>query len=177
MGPLDTVIVFAYGSNMFTVRIRERIPSAEPWGIGQLTGHTLRWHKRSTKDGSGKCDAEFTGRDVDVVWGVLFTCPVSEKLYLDQDEGLGSGYDEKEVEIITETGALTAFMYFATDKDPSLQPYHWYKGWVVRGALEHGLPQDYIARLEAVSSIPDPDRERANKNEQLLIGAGGQNLI
>ena len=87
------------------------------------------------------------------------------------------GYDEKEVEIITETGALTAFMYFATDKDSSLQPYHWYKAFVVRGALEHGLPQDYIARLEGVSSIPDPDRERANKNEQLLIGAGGQNLI
>lgn len=177
MVPSGPVIVFAYGSNMFTVRIRERVPSAEPWGIGQLTGHTLRWHKRSTKDGSGKCDAEFTERETDIVWGVLFTCSASEKSALNQAEGLGKGYDEKEVEIITETGALTAFTYFATAKDPSLQPYHWYKGWVVRGALEHGLPQDYIARLESVSSIPDPDRERANKNEQLLIGAGGQNLI
>lgn len=148
----DYAIIFTYGSNMYTVRIRKRVPSASPLGIGQLRGHTLRWHKRSN-DRSGKCDAEATERETDVVWGVLFACRASEKSKLDQAEGLGRGYDEKEVEIITETGVRKASMYFATDKDPSLQPYHWYKDFVIKGAREYSLPQDYIDRLEAVPSI------------------------
>ncbi len=48
---------FAYGSNMLTARLHERVPSATPIGIGQLEGHALRWDKRSWRDGSGKCDA------------------------------------------------------------------------------------------------------------------------
>ena len=139
---------------MHTVRMRERVPSASPLGIGQLRGHTLRWHKRS-KDRSGKCDAEATKCETDVVWGVVFACRASEKSALDQIEGLGRGCDEKEVEILTETGVVKASMYCATDKDPSLQPYHWYKAFVVNGAREHGLPQDYIDHLEAVPSIPE----------------------
>ena len=149
-----SITIFAYGSNMFTERIRERVPSALRLSIGQLSGHTLRWHKRG-QDGSGKCDAEVTKCDTDVVWGVVYVCRASEKLDLDIIEGLGMGYDEKEVEILTETNIIKAFMYCATDKDPSLYPYHWYKAFVVNGAREHGLPQDYIERIEAVSSIPD----------------------
>ena len=150
----DFINIFAYGSNMYTVRMRERVPSASPLSAGQLKGHTLRWHKRSI-DGSGKCDAEAIDHESDVVWGVLYACRASEKSALDQAEGLGSGYNETIVEIITKTGVVKASMYFATDKDPSLQPYHWYKDFVIKGAREHGLPQDYIDRLEAVSSIDE----------------------
>jgi len=34
--------------------------------------------------------------------------------------------------------------YFATDIEKSVIPYHWYKQHVLRGALEHNLPRDYI---------------------------------
>src|SRR4030081_95179 len=63
---------FAYGSNMLTARLRERVPSAAAIGIGKLVAHALRWDKRSWQGGSGKCDAEATSRNDDVVWGVLF---------------------------------------------------------------------------------------------------------
>ena len=66
------IVYFAYGSNMLTARLRERTPSATPIGIGRLTGHVLSWDKRSRADGSGKCDAEATGHERDVIWGVLF---------------------------------------------------------------------------------------------------------
>ena len=55
---------------MFARRLQERVPSAEPIAIGKLKGHVLRWDKRSQRDGSGKCDAEATGRARDSVWGV-----------------------------------------------------------------------------------------------------------
>src|SRR5450631_1314447 len=95
---------FAYGSNMLTARLRERAPSATAIGIGQLEGHALRWDKHSWRDGSGKCDAEFTGQRSDVVWGAVFELAPEDKPALDQAEGLGNGYMERVVNILTEAG-------------------------------------------------------------------------
>jgi hypothetical protein len=55
-GPPEPVVYFAYGSNMSTARLRERMPSCKPLGTATLPGHALRFHKRST-DKSGKCNA------------------------------------------------------------------------------------------------------------------------
>lgn len=153
---------------MLTVRLRERVPSAVAIGIGRIKGHVLRWHKRSQRDGSGKCDAEATGRDTDVVWGVLFEIKSSEERALDAAEGYRNGYDKKQIDVVTDSGTVKAAMYYATDKNASLKPYHWYKAFVVAGAREHGLPANYVQSLEAVRSDPDPDPKRAADNEKLL---------
>jgi hypothetical protein len=152
---------------MLTARLRERVPSATPIGIGQVEGYALRWDKRSWRDGSGKCDAEFTGKRSDVVWGVVFELDPEEKLALDQAEGLGNGYMEKVVNILTEAGPTTAVTYLATDKDASLRPYHWYKALVIAGAREHGLPSSYRSRLELVITVSDPDPARASMHHAL----------
>ena len=158
---------FAYGSNMLTVRLRERVPSATAIGIGQLVGHALHWDKRSWRDGSGKCDAEFTGQQSDVVWGVVFELDPGEKPALDKAEGLGAGYTEKAVNILTEAGPIIAVTYFASDKDASLRPYHWYKALVIAGAREHGLPPSYRSRLELVGTVSDPDPARTGMHNVL----------
>lgn len=163
----DTFLSFAYGSNMSTARLRKRVPSARPLGTGQLKRHALRWHKCSC-DGSGKCDAEATAEDSDVVWGVLFEIKRLEKPWLDKAEGLHYGYDEKEVEVVTDRGVVKALMYYATDIERSLRPYHWYKTFVVTGARQHGLPKPYVRNLEQVQSVRDPDANRAAKNAKLL---------
>ncbi|MBI4189054.1 MAG: gamma-glutamylcyclotransferase [Betaproteobacteria bacterium] len=164
------ICTFAYGSNMLTARLRERVPSAVAIGTGRLLGHVLKWHKRS-RDGSGKCDAEATGRIEDVVWGVLFELNAAEKPALDRAEGLNNGYVERQVDIITDRGTVSAVAYIATATDPSLHPYHWYKAFVVAGAREHGLPQEYLQSLESAPSIPDPDSARAAQNERLLTAS------
>lgn len=65
---------FAYGSNMSSVRLKERAPSSRAVGVAQLPEYVLKFHKRS-KDGSGKCNALFTGVATDVVFGVVFEMP------------------------------------------------------------------------------------------------------
>jgi gamma-glutamylcyclotransferase len=150
---VNELVYFAYGANMITARIRERVPSATPIGIGYLVGHALRWNKRSSIDGSGKCDAEATDRDDDTVWGVLFTIAAPDKSALDAAEGLDAGYTEKRVKILTEYGPIPAIIYCAVDKDPSLRPYHWYKDLVITGAREHGLPNRYRSRLELEPTV------------------------
>jgi gamma-glutamylcyclotransferase len=158
---------FAYGSNMLTARLRGRVLSATPVGIGRLSGHLLKWDKRSS-DGSGKCDAEATGRKEDFVWGVLFELNSNEKAALDRAEGLGQGYEERQIEVISDRGPVQAFAYIATTKDPSLRPYDWYKALVVAGAREHGLPEEYVQLLDRIGSVQDPDRARAAKNAKLI---------
>lgn len=167
--PSKTFVSFAYGSNMLSSRIQERCPSARVLGVAELHGHELKWHKRS-KDGSGKCDVVHTKDEKQIVYGVLFKIAASEKSELDKAEGLGNGYEEKQVQVVFEGKPRTVTLYAATETDLSLKPYTWYKAFVVAGAKEHKLPKEYIRRLEAVEATQDPDRARHERNTQLLTG-------
>jgi gamma-glutamylcyclotransferase len=164
-----TIRVFSYGSNMLTRRLRERTPSAVAIAVGRLDGHSLRWHKRGRLDGSGKCDILATGNAADSVHGVVFELAAADKPALDRAEGLGSGYEEKTIDVVVDGGALMRVCaYCATDIDASLLPYDWYKAVVVAGAREHGLPGEYIRTLESVRSVPDLDPVRRARHVALL---------
>jgi cation transport regulator ChaC len=158
---------FAYGSNMWTPRLRERVPSCQFVAVARLVRHKLCFHKRSI-DESSKCDAFETGSDGDLVWGVVFDVPSSEKTRLDRAEGLGNGYDEKTVNVTTRSGdRLDAITYYAETSAirDSMSPYTWYKDLVLNGAKEHELPADYIASsIETVAALEDPDKARDKQN-------------
>lgn len=157
---MKTILYFSYGSNMSTPRIRSRVSSARIMTGVRLYRHRLKFHKRS-RDNSGKCDAEFTNNENDIVHGVVFEIAVAEKPVLDSYEGLGIGYREQRVSVYTGEGdRLDAFTYLAINIDPELKPYEWYKEHVIRGAREHGLPADYIHAITAIESVPDPDSFR-----------------
>ena len=146
----------------------DRVPSAKALGVGYVTGHRLTFDKVSKKDCSGKCDAEATGNEDDRVCGVLYEVDKAEKSRLDTAEGLGNGYEEKPVDVVTARGLKRAVMYYATSKDPTLKPYHWYKAIVVAGAVEHGLPFPYLEWLRTIESVRDQDATRRVEYERLL---------
>ncbi len=152
---------FAYGSNMSLTRLRERAPSAVVIGCCTLAGHDLRFHK-SGRDGSGKCNAFHSGEVGDVVYGVLFEICPSDKPALDKAEGLGYGYDEKNVTIRAVDGTIfESFTYIATDTDESLRPFSWYVNHVLVGARAASLPEEYVQRkITVVQSTDDPDIAR-----------------
>ena len=145
----------------------DRAPSAKAVGIGHVQGRRLTFDKVS-QDGSGKCDAEATGQDTDRVYGVIFEILSTEKAALDKAEGFGKGYAEECVEVVTGSGRVPAMTYIATNKELGLRPYHWYKAIVVAGAVEHGLPKDYVEWLRAFDSFEDPNAGRRAENEALL---------
>ena len=152
---------FAYGSNMSLARLRGRTPSAASLGRHELRGHALRFHK-SGGDGSAKCDAFHTGRKEDAVLGVLFEIDPAEKAVLDAAEGLGHGYAEKTVSVVSVEGnTVGAITYVATRIDASLRPWSWYVNHVLVGAREASLPASYIdSMIKVAAPIEDPDRER-----------------
>lgn len=165
--PPDTVLNFAYGSNLLTRRIQARVPSARVVTLATLAGHRLCWHKMG-RDGSGKCDVMSTGVPGDLVIGVVYRMPTADKQLLDQIEGLGAGYDEKEVPLATASGPLRAWTYCATDIDLDARPFDWYQALVVAGAHEHGFPAAYLAELKKIPARADPDIARARSNFGLI---------
>lgn len=159
---------FAYGSNMSRSRLRNRVTSADALGWCTLNKYDLRFHKVS-KDDSGKCDAYFTSDASDVIYGVLFKIDPSEKLALDRAEGLGYGYDEKEVTVIAKDGSsIRATTYVATKIDENLKPYSWYVNHVLVGAREAFLPADYIQlKISSVEAVEDSNKERDSKQRAI----------
>ena len=156
------MLIFAYGSNMCAGKLHKDVPSAKAVATCRLGQHVLRFHKPSALDGSGKADAFETRDGSDEVWGVVYEIDPAERPALDRTEGLGQGYDLKQVRVVADDGAeFEALAYVATSVDESLRPYDWYKRYVVEGAKQHCLPDSYLAKVEAVEAGPDPDATRA----------------
>ena len=164
------MLYFGYGSNMPRARIEARLGHVERLGAASLSGWRLAFHKWSA-DGSGKCDAVFTGNPADRLWGVLDRLTSEQMAKLDDIE---TGYDRTMVEASFEGGTGRATVYVAQESriDSRLRPYHWYKELVLAGARELNLPSDYIASIEAVTSCPDPCRARTDRNRALLNERG-----
>ena len=174
---MDTFTYFGYGSNMLTYKLKDRCPSAVPIGICKIKKHSLKFHKVShanqngIPDVSGKGDMIPSESETDEVYGVLFKILKKEGKKLDKAEGYPDyGYDKKKIDVITTKGEkYRSVMYFANDIDPKKKPYHWYKEQVVQGAREHGLPEDYIKKIEAdFPCIQDHDPDRVARNKKHL---------
>ncbi len=153
MSAADPRLYFAYGSNLHPGRMTARVPSAQTVSVARLIDYRLTFGKWGERDDSGKCDVAPAAGEV--VWGVVYRIDGSEQYLLDAAEG--PGYRIETVMLATDDGPIEAFTYIArpdwlTD-DP---PYDWYRDIVAAGAREHGLPADYVARIEAAPAVPDP---------------------
>lgn len=163
---------FAYGSNLSTPRLTRRVPSARPLAVARLPAHRLHFHLRGG-DGSAKCDAYFTGRAEDGVWGMVWEIAPAHKPRLDKAEGLGYSYDEAHVRVKTTRGdELEVFTYRARAGRIAhgLVPYDWYRDFVLSGAREHGLPGMLTGWLAELRVRRDPNPLRAAHNRRILRG-------
>jgi hypothetical protein len=164
-------LYFAYGSNMLSGRLRKRGIDTVTLGNGILTGRTLRFHKRSLRDSSGKADAARTDNPDSLVNGVVFKIPEIQLPILDKFEGAtgtNAGYSRKEVAVRMVDGSeFEAWTYLANPHaiDPALKPYIWYHDLIRYGAEEHGLPEEYRKFLDSIPAVTDPDPYREDKNK------------
>lgn len=159
----------AYGSNLHPLRLSLRVPSARHVGNVTLQGFRLSFDKRS-RDGSAKCLFTETGLAEDLLYGAVYRLNPNEKPVLDTIEGLGSGYEEKQISVSVNGSSYDAFLYAAsrTHIDSSLVPYDWYKELVILGAAFHRFPDAYIERIAATQTMPDPEFDRVQRIQKLL---------
>jgi len=162
---------FAFGSNLSSARLLQRLPLAEVSCVATLAGHRLCWRKNG-RDQSGKCDIHQTGDADDLVYGVVYRVSPDEQIRLDEIETHGFGYERREVSVLNLNGGeIEVFTYYALDIDYTQQPFTWYKEHVLRGALEHGFPPHYVAEIRDTPSIDDHDAERQRREMSIYAEA------
>ena len=159
---------FAYGSNMLTERLQDRVSSAKNPRPLALRRHRLRFHKKSA-DCSGKCNIVATSCAGDVVHGVLFEIDDGQMCTLDCYEGVGYGYRRAEITVALDGTETKACVYVAEKDatDDALMPYRWYYDLVLAGAEQHGLPRDYVEGLRAIPFTHDPKPNRKTRLKAL----------
>lgn len=156
----EYIFYFAYGSNMSSKRLNDRINIEDIIGATKLNHYELRFNSISI-DNSAKCN--IVEKDLSVVWGVLYKIAASELPKLDAFEGAPNSYKQKTVFVISPSGTeYKALTYVAvkTADNPPL-PYSWYHNHVYKGAVEHSLPKEYIEKyIRSVSTQEDPHEGR-----------------
>ena len=154
----------AYGSNLYPPRLQARIPILHTLGIVELQNQRLTFGKRGG-DGTGKCTL-VTDTDI-CAFGVIYEIAASNKSILDRIEGLGKGYEH----VWAQVGNIGNCFYYRAPSnqiDPHLQPYDWYKAFVLAGMRHHGFPEDYINNVHKIAALQDPDSQRRLENLGLL---------
>jgi gamma-glutamylcyclotransferase len=53
------------------------------------------------------------------------------------------------------------------ERGRDVRPYSWYKRFVLQGARQRGLSVEYIAKIEALVAIEDPNRVRDAENRNV----------
>jgi hypothetical protein len=136
-------------------RMLARVPGAVSRGRARLAGHRLVFNKRG-RDGSAK--ANLAAEADAEVWGVVWEIDVTDLSVLDPHEG---GYERARVRVEASDGTRVEVEVYVSERlTEDLVPYDWYLEHVLRGARAHDLPEDYVARIEAVISRPhDRDGE------------------
>jgi gamma-glutamylcyclotransferase len=148
-------LYFAYGSNMSSARLRERVPDARSLGRARLPGFRLAWNKPG-RDGTGK--ANIVAAQSQVVWGVLYQFESSNWPLLDGIEG---DYARERWDVQNLRGEQIDAHVYRWRGDPAapdLAPLAWYRRHLLDGAREHDLPREVIEALERPLEESLPER-------------------
>jgi hypothetical protein len=146
------------------------VPSATFISNAKLPKHKIKFHKKST-DGSAKANAFETFNPNDFMLGVVFNINENEKSSLNDAEGLGHGYLEKNVTVVLSDGSEEiAQVYYADNVaiDESLIPYSWYMDFIVVGAEDYQFPENYITALKNIATKHDSNEVRRRKSEFVI---------
>ena len=150
--PHEAVWYFAYGANMHDSAFRERrgMQPAE-WRVGRIGGYRLRFNLDGRPKGRS-APANITEDPEREVWGVLYCITRRDLVRLNASEGI-PGWRYRPIELVAEDmdgNALTVVGYIAEgnveDGNPSLR----YITLLREGARKHGLPDHWIAHLNAI---------------------------
>ena len=154
---METILYFAYGSNMDTATLGGRRGVAlGPAGAGRAKGWRLALDKPSLL-GNGEAVATIVADPQTEVWGVLYEMSAQDFEHLSLTEGvLIDHYTRVEIDVVARSPwsdheqELRAVSLTSDHRDSSLRPSRRYMDLLLRGAAEHGLPASWIEMLKAV---------------------------
>jgi gamma-glutamylcyclotransferase len=146
--PRDRGVYFAYGSNMSSTRILERLPNARAMGAASWPGMRLTCNQLSI-DGSGK--ANLVADEGHRAWGVLYEIEERDWVVLDKFE---ARYVRRRCSVNLDGGAIRAAqVYLGNGPFCEIPPFDWYRDHLLEGAREFELPRSIIELILSFDTI------------------------
>jgi gamma-glutamylcyclotransferase (GGCT)/AIG2-like uncharacterized protein YtfP len=140
---------FAYGSNMLTERITERLGLVRNVGVGTLRNHRLVFNRMGSYLPGGV--ASVVPRSKSIVLGVIWKIDAEQLSILDKIED-PSAYRRETINVdITRGESIDCVTYVSIPQGycpPSVE----YLSYLVRGAEEHNFPDKYVRNLKRRST-------------------------
>lgn len=144
----DTILCFSYGSNMSSAYVKDYCPSAEAVMTGTLPNFRIEFRRYSfdLKGGLSSIIPSPGG----MVRGVFYRIKRQEIEDLDKLEDVPKDiYRRETFQILGEDGNWhAADLYRVANPLGPYRPARQYVEWMLAGAKEHGLPEDYIKQIE-----------------------------
>jgi gamma-glutamylcyclotransferase (GGCT)/AIG2-like uncharacterized protein YtfP len=147
-------LYFAYGSNLRAVQMKRLCPGHEYLGPARLDHHRLAFTLPDQEWQGGVADA--IPSPGDEIWGALYRLPEADLALLDAYEGfdpVGPGetddYVRRAVTVTREGGphGVEAWCYFVRAPQGHVAPSELYRAALIEGAVERGLPADYVTAM------------------------------
>jgi gamma-glutamylcyclotransferase len=157
---------FAYGSNMQSDTLRGRRGVVFARAVAaRVPGWRVVFDKPPLFP-IGEAFANIVPDPGAVALGVAFLVGDDDLAHIERSEGVPIG-NYRRVEVTVETLApcdddpRVAVSLASDRRDPSLRPSTRYMELLVAGAIEHGLPAEYVESLRAVPAVPPSAVARA----------------
>ena len=149
---------FAYGSNMQSATLRGRRGVAYTRALAaRVPGWRLVLDKPPLIS-IGHGFANIVPDPADAVLGVLFEITEVELAHVEFSEGVRIGnYDAVDIEAwpLATGEPVRARSLSSARRDPTLRPSVRYMSLLIEGAIEHGLPAEYVETLRAIPSVEE----------------------
>lgn len=168
----ENVSYFAYGSNMSRERLAKHL-KANPnaFGFGQRVcalGWDLRFNKPK-RDSSAAANIE--KRQNSIVFGVLYS--LSNKQWKALKNSEGKGYKEIPFEVLNGSAVVSCLTLQAVRTKRGIKPSAEYLNTIVQGAREHGVSEDYVARVVAkAGKLGQNPKDKAGTLQRVSSGHG-----
>lgn len=139
------IFYFAYGSNMFSDRMKINNPSAIKKTIGKLKGYQLCF-QGFADSWKGATATIIENKSYDV-WGTVWQLPEDKIINLDRQEG---GYNAIQVNVETIDNEELLCRTYQMPKMEQNKPSTVYKAVIIYGANEQNLPSEYVDKLKNI---------------------------
>jgi cation transport regulator ChaC len=154
-GKASELHYFAYGSNMNMKQIQARCTRPELIAVARLAQHRIAFFGHS-KVWDGAIETVVPAPDHDV-WGVIYALPFSDRDRLDswQDvrlDGTGAYFHYPARVTDTQGQTHTVLLYKKDQLGKPRKPSREYLECIVQGAVERGLPAEYIEELRQMDA-------------------------
>jgi len=144
-----TAWYFAYASNMSRAQMKSRAGEIFEEHVAKLENYKLVFNKKAR---GGSATANIRPAPGLAVEGVLYKINEAAFRALDRFEGAPQHYRRIEINVTSGNGQkLAAQAFIATKVDKGLRPAPHYLKTILDGAREHGLPEDYLQKIQAAA--------------------------